>query len=109
VPVLGPGQSANTLSCSGGFSYPKRAGEKYSYDYVGINGPVSHDECCCAAVPWAGWIRHIDPQFNQHADQQMVAHNNDYSKKWCEEMIKEHGGLGGNKGAFTCSRPCTRN
>ena len=71
---------------------------------------IDHKECCCKPYPWAGWIRHIDPKFNTQSDQEMVAHNNKYNKKWCEEMILEHKGLGGNKGIWNgvCDKPCTR-
>ena len=110
VPVLGQGQTDATLSCSGGFTYPANAGENKSYDYVGINGMtgINHNECCCKAYPWAGWIRHIDPNFNDHADPETIKHNNDYSKKWCEEMINKYKGLGNNAGSFQCSGLCTQ-
>ena len=106
MPVLAPGQDASTLSCSGGFSYPKNAGENFSYDYVGLSGAVHHDECCCKAYPWPGWIRHIDPKYNKMADQEMIAHNNAYSREWCNDMIFKHKGLGKNAGYFKCSKRC---
>ena len=109
MPVLAEGQDANTLSCKG-FTYPTNNGEKTSYDYVGLTGMngINHSECCCKPYPWSGWIRHIDPAFHTHADAELVDQNNQFNKKWCEEMIDKHKGLGHNAGAFDCSGPCTQ-
>ena len=108
--TLEQGQADATLSCSGGFSYPDNDGEMKSYDYIGLNGMagIEHNECCCQPYSWRGWIRHIDPNFNTHANPETIEHNNDYSKKWCEEMLDKYGGLGGNEGVFSCSGPCTQ-
>ena len=108
MPVLAEGQDANTLSCKG-FKFPHNAFEKESYDYVGLQGMsgVHHTECCCKPYPWMGWMRHLDPRFHGHAAD-VVDHNNQYNKKWCEEMIDKYKGLGHNEGAFDCSGPCTQ-